>query len=71
MGALFMDSKADNIVLYDWLSKTFIGNFTKTWTIENRHFDATDVAAEILTEVRLAAQKHFNTDDEIEAVIFL
>lgn len=46
-----MDSKADNIVLYDWLSKTFIGNFTKTWTIEDRHFDATDVAAEILTEV--------------------
>lgn len=66
-----MDSKADNIVLYDWLSKTFIGNFTKTWIIEDRHFDATDVAAEILTEVRLAAQKHFNTDDEIEAVIFL
>lgn len=50
-------------------SKTFIGNFTKTWTIEDRHFDATDVAAEILTEVRLAAQKHFNTDGEIEAVI--
>ena len=50
-------------------SKTSMGDFTKKWKIEDREFTPTDVAGEILTEIRLAAQKHFETEEEIEAVI--
>ena len=50
-------------------SKTYMGDPEKRWAIDDMVFTPTDVAAEILTEIRQAAQRHFCTDEQIEAVI--
>ena len=52
-------------------SKTDMGNFNKSWTLRGRRFSPTDVATEILKEVKKAVIKKTksNEDIEIEAVI--
>lgn len=50
-------------------AKTFMADPEKKWIIEGRTFTPTDVATEVLREINEAAQKHFGTDEQIEAVI--
>lgn len=52
-------------------SKTEMGNFEKTWTLRGRRFTPTDVAAEILKEVKRAVIKKTKADSDVqvEAVI--
>jgi len=50
-------------------SKTYMGNFSHTWKIDDKTFNATDVAAEILKEIYKAAKRFFANDEEITAVI--
>ena len=50
-------------------AKTFMGDHSHTWSIDNRVFTATDVACEVLKEIYKTAQKVFGNTDEIEAVI--
>ncbi|MGL5356227.1 MAG: Hsp70 family protein [Cetobacterium sp.] len=52
-------------------SKTFMGDFSKKWEIENKIFTPTDVACEILKEVREKVVQKLKLDStkEIEAVI--
>ncbi|MDM8535981.1 Hsp70 family protein [Desulfobacterales bacterium HSG17] len=50
-------------------SKTFMGNFKKKWTIEDRNFSTTDVASEILSHIKKAAEKYFETNQKITSVI--
>lgn len=53
-------------------AKTYMGDYQQIWTIEDRSFSATDVAAEILREIKHEAIRHFGADeavDELQAVI--
>ncbi|MGA1871394.1 MAG: Hsp70 family protein [bacterium] len=50
-------------------SKIYMGDFDKTWEIEGRTFTPTDVAAEILTAIREEAEKKYDPDGKITAVI--
>lgn len=51
-------------------SKTHMGDFQKTWTLRGQEFTPTDVATEILREVRAQTMKRLKAEDaEIEAVI--
>lgn len=50
-------------------SKTYMGDFSKQWEIDGRVFTPTDVATEILKEVKRYAEKYFQTDEVIDAVI--
>ncbi len=52
-------------------SKTYMADFTKTWTIRGKKFTPTDVATEILKEVKRAIVKKFQCPPEtkINAVI--
>ncbi len=50
-------------------SKTFMGDFGKQWVIEGRIFSPTYVAIEILSYIRKEAERTFNTNGEITAVI--
>jgi len=50
-------------------SKTFMGDIQKKWHIEDREFSPTDVATEILKEIKKSLEKKFGDVDEIEAVI--
>ena len=54
-------------------AKTYIGNFelNKTWTCGNRKYTPTDVATEVLKEVRkrLVRNMHLDDSEEIGAVI--
>ena len=50
-------------------SKTHMGEREALWTIEDRSFTPTDVAAEVLSEIYRAAKKFFANDEPIEAVI--
>ncbi|EJF07583.1 molecular chaperone [Thiovulum sp. ES] len=49
-------------------SKTFMGDMKKSWKIEDRTFSPTDVATEILSEIKKGIKKHTG-NDEVEAVI--
>jgi molecular chaperone DnaK len=50
-------------------SKTHMGDMKKTWEIEDRSFTSTDVAKEILHEIKSAIEKVVKNTTEIEAVI--
>ena len=50
-------------------SKTFMGDNTKTWKIEDRELTPTDVATEILNEISKELKKKFNDLTEVKAVI--
>jgi len=50
-------------------SKTFIGDNSKIWKIEDREFTPTDVASEVLKEIKKALDKKFSGLTEIKAVI--
>jgi molecular chaperone DnaK len=50
-------------------SKTYMGDISKTWNIENREFSATDIAKEILLEIKSAIGKTISNTTEIEVVI--
>jgi molecular chaperone DnaK len=49
-------------------SKTFMGDMKKSWSIEDREFSPTDVATEILSEIKRNIEKSFGSG-EVEAVI--
>jgi molecular chaperone DnaK len=50
-------------------SKTYMGDISKTWNIEGREFSATDIAKEILLEIKSAIGKTISNTTEIEVVI--
>ncbi len=50
-------------------SKTFMGDNSKSWEIEGRTFTPTDVATEILKEIKKNITKYDSNIDEVEAVI--
>jgi len=50
-------------------SKTFMGDISKTWNIEDKVFTATDIAKEILLEIKSAIEKTISGTTEIEVVI--
>jgi len=50
-------------------SKTFIGDSTKRWSIEDKDFTPTDVATEVLKEIKKALDKKFSNISEFVAVI--
>lgn len=52
-------------------SKTEMGNFNKKWTLRDREFTPTDVATEILKEVKRGVLKRTKSEEgtEVEAVI--
>jgi len=50
-------------------SKTYMGDFSKTWNIEDKVFTATDIAKEILLEIKSAIEKANLNTTEIEVVI--
>jgi len=50
-------------------SKTYMGDISKTWNIEDREFSATDIAKEILLEIKSAISKTISSATEIEVVI--
>ncbi|MGA1826304.1 MAG: Hsp70 family protein [bacterium] len=50
-------------------SKIYMGDFDKKWEIDGREFTPTDVAAEILTAIREEAEKKYNPEGKITAVI--
>ena len=50
-------------------SKTYMGDISKTWSIEDREFSATDIAKEILLEIKSAIGKTISNTTEIEVVI--
>lgn len=65
-------AKAKSLVYalnYIQSSKTHMGEINKNWNIDDRTFTPTDVAAEILTHIRKAAEKHFGDTSLIKAVI--
>ncbi|MBF0232361.1 MAG: Hsp70 family protein [Desulfamplus sp.] len=45
-------------------SKTFIGDSTKKWVLDDRHFNATDVATEVLSYIKKEIEKQFNFKSE-------
>ncbi|MBQ7199434.1 MAG: Hsp70 family protein [Selenomonadaceae bacterium] len=57
---------ADNFISS---AKTYMGDHKQTWSIDDKIFTPTDVAAEVLKEIFKSARKFFNNDDEIQAVI--
>jgi molecular chaperone DnaK len=61
-------SKPQNVIRS---SKTWMGDYEKSWTLSGRTFSPTDVAAEILSELRkkIANELKLESDDSIEAVI--
>jgi len=50
-------------------SKTFMGDTTKSWRVEDKEFTPTDVAREILLEIKSATKKEFGDTEKIETVI--
>ena len=54
---------------YSKSSKTYMGDISKTWNIEGREFSATDIAKEILLEIKSAIGKTISNTTEIEVVI--
>jgi len=50
-------------------SKTFMGDANKTWSIEDRIFTPTDIATEILKEIKKNLEKKFSNITEFIAVI--
>lgn len=50
-------------------SKTFMGDNSKTWDIEDKSFTPTDVATEILKEIKKTLDKKFSDVSEFIAVI--
>ena len=50
-------------------SKTYMGDINKSWNIEDKTFSATDVAIEILKEVKKNLDKEFTNLTEIKTVI--
>lgn len=50
-------------------SKTFMGDESKKWDIDDFSFTPTSVATEILRVINDSAKKHFKTDGKISAVI--
>ena len=50
-------------------SKSYMGDMTKTWDIEDKIFTATDIAREILLEIKSTIKKAISNTTEIEAVI--
>jgi len=50
-------------------SKTFMGDNSKSWDIEDKKFTPTDVATEILKEIKKALDKKFSDVSEFIAVI--
>lgn len=75
-GSVIVGGKARNKGCVDPLnqirsSKTEMGNFEKKWTLRGREFTPTDVATEILREVKKAVIRKVKPEDslEVEAVI--
>lgn len=75
-GSILIGEKARKRGVYDPLnsirsSKTEMGNFNKVWTLRGRKFTPTDVATEILKEVKKGVIKKTKAESnaEIEAVI--
>jgi molecular chaperone DnaK len=50
-------------------SKTFMGDSAKSWSIEDKTFTPTDVATEVLKEIKKALDKKFSDISEFVAVI--
>ena len=50
-------------------SKTFIGDNDKSWTIEDKNFTPTDVATEVLKEIKKLLVKNFSDVSEFITVI--
>ena len=50
-------------------SKTYMGDSNKSWSIENKNFTPTDVATEILKEIKKALDKKFSDVSKFIAVI--
>ena len=50
-------------------SKAFMGDMNKSWTIEDRTFTPTDVASEVLLEIKRGLDKNFASATSFEAVI--
>lgn len=75
-GTVLVGERARKKGVYDPLncirsSKTEMGNFDKVWTLRGRSFTPTDVATEILREIKKGVIKKTKTDEDtqIEAVI--
>lgn len=75
-GSILVGEKARKKGVYDPLnsirsSKTEMGNFKKTWTLRGHKFTPTDVATEILKEVKKGVIKKTKAESntEIEAII--
>lgn len=75
-GAIVVGEMARKKGIYDPVnrimsSKTEMGNFEKTWELRGRKFTPTEVAAEILKEVKKGALKKLKAEEgtEVEAVI--
>jgi molecular chaperone DnaK len=50
-------------------SKTFMGDSSKNWSIEDKNFTPTDIATEILKEIKKTLDKKFSDVSEFIAVI--
>lgn len=50
-------------------SKTFMGDEHKQWIIEDKTFNPTSVATEILTSIHKSVKKYFKTEEQISATI--
>ncbi len=50
-------------------SKTFIGDNDKVWAIDDKEFNPTDIATEVLQSIKDAAIKYFGNEEPITAVI--
>ena len=48
--------------------KTFLGDYEKSWKIEDREFTPVNVAEEILSSINKEDQEQFQTDEQITAV---
>lgn len=50
-------------------SKTFMGDNDKVWAIDDKEFNPTDIATEVLQSIKDAAIKYFGNEEPITAVI--